>query len=89
MDYGRRVNSTASYEVVKVNVAKPLYDYSSEYDKNRNRLKSLLNDRLNIFRNWIIERQTRNQFSVPMDKRDERYEEYMNFYVNDYEKHDK
>lgn len=25
MDYGRRINSLYSYEVIKVNVAKPLY----------------------------------------------------------------
>lgn len=30
MDYGRKINSVVSYEVVKINVAKPLYQKNQE-----------------------------------------------------------
>jgi hypothetical protein len=30
MDYGRKINSLYSYEVIKINVAKPLYQKTQE-----------------------------------------------------------
>jgi hypothetical protein len=52
-NYKKQTKSSTTYEVMKINIAKPLYESHQEDNNEREDAKAHLNDKLNIFRKWI------------------------------------
>jgi hypothetical protein len=74
------------YEVVSVNVAKPLYLENVRTQAQRQKTREEINERQRVFRTWIRQRKFQSTFSKEYGERWEKYEEYNNFYSDSYEK---
>jgi len=83
--YEERVGSVYTYDVIKINIARPLYTEKLEKLEQRKSLEKEMFQKQEVFRNWIKYRKTSKDFPIPMSERNRYYEDYIKFYTEKYD----
>ena len=75
-DYGKKINSDYSYEVVKINIGRPLYPDKKANSEQKEKAKEDLYQKQEVFRRWIRHRKNYVDFPLPFADREKEYDKY-------------